>query len=80
VVQTKEFQSCVRAALHGLPGDAQRALMLHYVVGLRGKELARSLRKPEGEVDRLIERARTELRQKLLESGCTLRPHEPARA
>jgi RNA polymerase sigma factor (sigma-70 family) len=70
IAETEELRRCVRAALSGLPQDARRALTLNYIVGLRGKELAKSLRRPEGEIARLIEDARAFLRGRLIGSRC----------
>jgi hypothetical protein len=49
-----------------------------YIVGLRDKDLANSLRKPEAEVQRLLDSARTHLHQGLIASGCTLKATDPA--
>lgn len=81
IAETKKLHRCVRAALNDLPKDARRALTLRYIVGLRGKELAKSLGKPEAEVERLIENTRAHLREKLAASGCifTASDRTPAR-
>ena len=73
IAETEELRRCVRDALSELPRDERRALTLRYIVGLRGNELANSLRKPEEEVRRLLDSAQTRLRQRLVASGCTLK-------
>jgi ribosomal subunit interface protein len=78
VAETNELRGCVRAALRHLPRDARRALVLRYIVGLRGTELAKSLGKSEADVQRLIDDARTSLREKLVASGCTFKASGPA--
>jgi len=77
IAEIEELRRCVRDTLRELPRDERRALTLRYIVGLRGNELARSLRKPEEEVRRLLDGARTHLRQKLVASGCTLKTTSP---
>jgi DNA-directed RNA polymerase specialized sigma24 family protein len=52
--------------------------VLRYIVGLRGTELAKSLGKSEADVRRLIDDARTSLREKLVASGCTFKASGPA--
>src|SRR6266478_6345833 len=69
----EDLRRCVRAALGSIPREARRVLTLRYIVGLHGRELARSLGKPVGEVERLIEDARAQLREKLVASGCTMK-------
>ncbi len=78
IVETNELRRCVRAALRDLPKDARRALTLRYIVGLTGQELARSLGKPEAEVERLIDDARARLRQELIAAGCAVKANGPA--
>jgi RNA polymerase sigma factor (sigma-70 family) len=73
IAETEELRGCVRDTLSELPRDERRALTLRYIVGLRGNELANSLRKPEGEVRHLLDSAQTHLRQKLVAYGCTLK-------
>jgi DNA-directed RNA polymerase specialized sigma24 family protein len=63
-----------------LSKDARRALTLRYVLGLRGTELAKTRRKTEAEVERLIENARAQFHRKLTDSGCVFREHEPSPA
>jgi hypothetical protein len=55
IVESEELRNCVRQALSGLGKDAQLALTLRYIVGLHGKALESSLRKPEAKVNRLME-------------------------
>ncbi len=77
IAETEELRRCVRDTLRELPRDERRALTLRYIVGLRGNELANSLRKPEEEVRRLLDGAQTHLRQKLVASGCILKTSGP---
>ncbi len=77
IAETEELRRCVRDTLSELPRDERRALTLRYIVGLRGHELANSLRKPEGEVGRLLDSAQAHLRRKLVASGCTLKTSGP---
>jgi DNA-directed RNA polymerase specialized sigma24 family protein/ribosome-associated translation inhibitor RaiA len=74
ITEGKNLQRCVRDALNGLSHDARRALTLRYIVGLPDKELAKSLRRPEAEVQRLIEDARLYVRAELNASGCAFKP------
>jgi len=78
IAETEELRRCVRDTISELPRDERRALTLRYIVGLRGNELANSLRKPEEEVRRLLDGAQTHLRQKLVAAGCTLKASGPA--
>ncbi len=80
IAETEELRRCVRDTLSELPRDERRVLTLRYIVGLRGNELANSLRKPEEEVRRLLDGAQTHLRQKLVASGCSLKTSGPAEA
>jgi RNA polymerase sigma factor (sigma-70 family) len=73
LAETRELRGCVRSALASMPRDNRRVLLFHYVQGLRGRELARLIGKPPSDVARLLEDARTHLRQKLIDAGCTLR-------
>src|SRR5688572_7846028 len=70
VAEAHEVQSCVDAALAGLPADWRELLLRHYDDGLRGAELARAVGKPEPEAQRALAHARAYLRQRLVESGC----------
>jgi RNA polymerase sigma factor (sigma-70 family) len=72
-VETKELRRCVRAALGAMPREWRRLLILRYVQGLRHAELARATGVPETEIDRSLEHARATLRQKLIESGCSIK-------
>jgi DNA-directed RNA polymerase specialized sigma24 family protein len=73
VVEIEEMRRCARAALRDLSKDARGALTLRNVLGLRATELAKTLRKTEAEVERLIENARAQLRRKLADSGSVFR-------
>jgi RNA polymerase sigma factor (sigma-70 family) len=70
VAATHELQSCVDAALAGLPEEWRRAVTLYHVEGLSGDELARALGKSRSESEHLLEHARAYLRQRLTESAC----------
>ncbi len=76
IAETEALRRCVREALGGLSRDRRRALTLSYSVGLQGKELAKYLGTPEDEVERLIEEAREDLREKLTASGCTFKTRD----
>jgi RNA polymerase sigma factor (sigma-70 family) len=71
--ETQELRRCASAALAALPRDWRRALLLSHVEELSGPELARAVGRPEPEVRRIVEYARQYLRDKLVESGFTLR-------
>jgi RNA polymerase sigma factor (sigma-70 family) len=73
IAETNELRQCVRAAVRGLPQDARRALTLRYIVGLHGRELAKSLGMREADVERLTDDARVSLRDRLVASGCTFK-------
>ena len=70
--ETDELRWCVDSALAGLPREWREILLLRYVEGLSGPELARVAGKPPAEVERLLDQTRQYLRQRLVESGCTL--------
>jgi ribosomal subunit interface protein len=71
--QRKELQENVRNALALLPGMWRKAFVLHYVEGLSMTEVANVIGLPEAEVKRYIEFARATLRQKLIESGLSVK-------
>lgn len=77
-VENNELRRCVRLALASMPRQNRRALLFRYVQGLRGQELAKLIGKPAADVNRMIEDARAHLRQKLIDSGCTLRGTDEA--
>jgi DNA-directed RNA polymerase specialized sigma24 family protein len=66
-------QECVKAALAGMPTEWRRALLLCHVEGLSAAELARTIGRAEQEIERVLEHAREYLRQKLIESGCSVK-------
>jgi RNA polymerase sigma-70 factor, ECF subfamily len=70
ITATHELQSCVDAALAGLPEEWRRAVTLYHVDGLSGDELARALGKSRSESEHLLEHARAYVRQRLTESAC----------
>ena len=73
VAEIEEVRSCVRTALRQLPEPARQALTLRYIVGLKGRELARALGKSEAEAEELIANARASLRAALAAAGCAVR-------
>ena len=74
--EVRELQWCVDEALAGLPSEWREVVLLHHVEGRAGPELARAAGKPEPEVERILERARDYLRQRLVESGCRLKAED----
>ena len=70
VAATRELRDCIGAALKGLPREWRRAVLLRYVEGLHGARLAKALGKTPPEAHRLLDHARHDLRQRLLEAGC----------
>jgi RNA polymerase sigma factor (sigma-70 family) len=71
--ESRELQRCVDASLAMMPEAWRRVVQLRYVDGLGAPEIARNLGRPETEVRRTLDHARHYLRQKLVESGCTLK-------
>jgi RNA polymerase sigma factor (sigma-70 family) len=69
---TKELRQCVAAALRTMPREYRRLLVLRYVQALGLVELARAVGKSRPEVDRTLEEARGYLRQRIIESGCSV--------
>jgi RNA polymerase sigma factor (sigma-70 family) len=85
VAETDELRWCTHAALAGIPDRWRRALLLRYVDGLTGADLARAMGQPEADVERVLGHASEHLRQRLVESGCRVReadahPHGHGRA
>ena len=74
--EARELQWCVDEALAGLPSEWREVVLLHHVDGMAGPELARAAGKPQPEVERILERARDYLRQRLVESGCRLKAED----
>jgi RNA polymerase sigma factor (sigma-70 family) len=70
VAATRELRDCIAAALTALPREWRRAVILRYVEGLHGTRLAKALGKTPLETHRLLDHARHDLRQRLLEAGC----------
>ena len=70
VAATRELRDCISAALKALPREWRRAVLLRYVEGLHGTRLAKALGKTSAETHRLLDHARHDLRQRLLEAGC----------
>lgn len=64
-----DTRDSVERALHHLPLDQQRALVLHYLDGLAVREIARQLHRSEGAVESLLARGRDGFRRELAEAG-----------
>jgi RNA polymerase sigma factor (sigma-70 family) len=73
--ERRALRMCVDVALAELPRLWRRTLVLRHVKGLTVGQIARVLHLPEGEVRRTAAQARAFLRQRLLESGCRVAPH-----
>jgi len=80
--EINELRSCVRTALGSMSKEYRRALILHHIQGLNLAELGRALGKTEPELQHTIEDARTQLRQKLIQAGCSFKgaTTQPVRA
>jgi RNA polymerase sigma factor (sigma-70 family) len=65
VVEARELWSLVESALHVLPAEQRRAVLLHYVDGLSCEEIAALLDEPAGTVRVRLHRARARLRDRL---------------
>ena len=72
--ESGELRGCVRAALATMPREWRQTLLQRYVEGLSGTELAKAIGRPELDTRRILEHARQYLRQRLLESGCAVKP------
>lgn len=66
----------MNAALGRMPKDWRRALMMRHDDELPLSEIAKALDLPEPEVRKILARAQAYLRQRLIESGCTLRQND----
>jgi DNA-directed RNA polymerase specialized sigma24 family protein len=60
----------VHAALAALPKEWRLTLLLRHVEGIDGEDLAQLLGTSVEESQRVLERARGDLRQKLVAAGC----------
>lgn len=69
--EIEELRSCVDEVLAKMPCAWRQALLLHYVDGLAGAELAEAIGRPQLETERILEQARDVLRRRLIEAGCT---------
>ncbi|HEX7962068.1 MAG TPA: sigma-70 family RNA polymerase sigma factor, partial [Terriglobales bacterium] len=69
-----ELRECVNRALADLPREWRRALLLRYIEEFDVAEVATIMRKRETDIKSMLERARRELRQRLLEAGCHTKP------
>jgi DNA-directed RNA polymerase specialized sigma24 family protein len=56
-----------------MPREWRRALRLRHVKGLASAELARAVRRPEPDIERILGHAREYLRQRLIELGCNFK-------
>jgi RNA polymerase sigma factor (sigma-70 family) len=70
----EELRECVREALNSMPRPWRRAVLGYHIEGLTGVELAQVVTRPQQEVERILEYARSYLRERLVEAGCTFRP------
>jgi RNA polymerase sigma factor (sigma-70 family) len=68
--EREELRACVYRALAEVPREWRRALLLRYIEEFDVAELATIMRKRESDIKSMLERARRELRQRLLEAGC----------
>jgi RNA polymerase sigma factor (sigma-70 family) len=68
----KEVRECVANALHAIPDDWRRILLMHYGEDEPVANVADSLGKPEREVRRVLSYSSRYVRQRLIESGCAL--------
>jgi RNA polymerase sigma factor (sigma-70 family) len=68
--EREELRWCMSAALAGLPEQWRRALELSLIDGRPRAELARELGTSEAEAERVLDRARDYLRQRVMEAGC----------
>jgi len=68
----REIQECVGKALRAIPDGWRRILLMHYGDDESVAKVARTLGKPENEVRRILSYSSRYVRQRLIESGCTL--------
>jgi len=68
----REIQECVGNTLRAVPDDWRQILLMHYGEDEPVARVARSLGKPENEVRRILSYSSRYVRQRLIESGCTL--------
>ncbi len=71
--EREELRQCVRSALGVLPKLWRRVLLLRYVDSLDGAALARTVGREKPDVDRILTYAREYLRERLVESGCSVK-------
>jgi RNA polymerase sigma factor (sigma-70 family) len=69
---TKEVRECVANALHAIPDDWRRILLMRYGEDEPVADVAHSLGMPEREVRRVLSYSTRYVRQRLIESGCAL--------
>lgn len=75
-VEKEELRACVRMVLETMPADSRRILLLRYVQGLDEAKVAKMVGRTETEVQQLIGEGGEYLRERLIESGCTIRAIE----
>jgi RNA polymerase sigma factor (sigma-70 family) len=68
--RTRELQECVRKALKTIPAEWRRVLVLQLMQGLSSAETARTLKKPQAEIEDILDQARQYMRRNLIELGC----------
>jgi len=73
IAERDEVQNCVRDAIGEFSPEERRLLVLRYIVGFEGEELARSAGRPPAEVQNVLDRMRANLRDRLIASGCKVR-------
>jgi RNA polymerase sigma factor (sigma-70 family) len=71
-LETRELRECVRDALRTIPDDWRPILLMHYSEGEPVARVAHSLGRSESEVRRILSYSSRYVRQRLIESGCTL--------
>ena len=70
--EREELRRCVRTIFNSMPEDSRRVLLRHYIQGMTVKEIAKTAGESEAEIQRTLDNAREYLRERLIESGCTL--------
>jgi ribosomal subunit interface protein len=68
----REIRECISDALRAIPDDWRRILLMRYTNDEAIPKIARSVRKPEREVRRILSFSTKYVRQRLIESGCIL--------
>ena len=73
-----EFRECMQAALHDLPEQWRKALLLHYGEDQPVTQVAQAVGQSEKEVRQLLQYSRQYLGQRLVEAGCIIQPGRKA--